>query len=283
MDSKISLFIMILLPLRVYAGTEPNIIPSTIIVRGIEMNFVIIGNPGNQGDTRVESMPYGCGKVDYIYRIGKYEISNVQWNAFVSTAGAPKGEPNVAYDQSAKYTDNQQPVNNVSWYEAAQFCNYLTSGDKSLGAYHLGSDGSISVDRFEAVYIYGTVYVLPTEDEWYKAAYFKPDGSGYSLYSNGQDTITNPDEGWNYLGGEYSVPWKVSAGTQEQNGTFNMMGNVWEWNETITGSTRGLRGGSCLSNSVDLASLDWFYYNRRVYPPSYEYQDVGFRVVEIEW
>lgn len=109
----------------------------------------------------------------------------------------------------------------ISWYEAAQFCNYLTSGNKSLGAYHLGEDGSITVDRDSAISDYGVIYVLPTENEWSKAAYYKPDGSGYSTFANGEESIPPPDNGWNYYGGAYNAPWDVGTGAMEQNGTFD--------------------------------------------------------------
>jgi hypothetical protein len=46
-------------------------------------------------------------------------------------------------------------------------------------------------------------------------------------------------------------PWDVGSGSEELNGTFDMMGNVWEWTECplIQGeythdSERNLRGGS---------------------------------------
>ncbi|MHB9069651.1 MAG: formylglycine-generating enzyme family protein [Sedimentisphaerales bacterium] len=212
---------------------------SAEIIRGINIDFVTIGNANNSADTT------GYGAVGYNYRIGKYEVTNAQWGAFTAAVGAPTGNPPEAYNTDAQFTGAQQPTNNVSWYEAAQFCNYLTSGNKSLGAYLLGTNGSITVDRASAISAYGTVYVIPTEDEWQKAAYFKPEGYGYSLYANGLNTIPAADNGWNYYGGSYGTPWNVGTGTQEQNGTFDMMGNVFEWNETLeSGSSRILRGGS---------------------------------------
>ncbi len=149
-------------------------------IRGIGMDFVTIGNPGNAADTQVMTADgtTGYGSVGYNYRIGKYEVTAAQWQTINTAAGI--GNP-------GNWSGNQ-PVAGISWYDAAQFCNYLTSGNKYSGAYKFDISGNfLSIDRASSISTYGTTYVIPTEDEWYKAAYFKPDGSGYSLYANGTD------------------------------------------------------------------------------------------------
>ena len=243
---------------------------SADFVDDIGMEFVTIGNAGNAADTT------GYGAVGYNYSIGKYEVTNAQWNTFVSEAGAPTGNPSNAYDESAAY-GIQQPTNHVSWYEAAQFCNYLTSGDKSQGAYQFDNGDFTGIDRDSAISTYGTAYVIPTEDEWYKAAYCKPDDSGYSTYANGLDTIPVADNGWNYIGGSYSSPWNVGTGAEEQNGTFDMMGNVWEWNETwIPHTYRGVRGGA-----YDLVNSTLSSSYRATDIPNVEGEYLGFRIASV--
>ena len=160
----------------------------------------------------------------------------------------------------------------VSWYETAQFCNYLTSGDKSLGAYLFSNGDFTGIDRDSAVSAYGIAYVIPTEDEWYKAAYYKPDGSGYSLYASGTNTAPTAGDESNY-GSVNSAPWDVGTGAEEQNGTFDMMGNVNEW----IGSGYVFRGGSYgNSNSSYLASS-----YRNGYSPAGEDDVMGFRVASV--
>lgn len=259
-------------------------IASAELVQGIYIDFATIGTPGNPGDTRTDcpdcAEPYGCGAVDYVYRIGQYEVTNAQWYDFVSAAGAPIGNPSTAYDDSPYWAGDNIPTTGVSWYEAAQFCNYLTSGDKSQGAYLFSGNNSNpgdfeGIDRDSAVSTYGVVYVLPTEDEWYKAAYYT--GSGYSTYANGTDTAPIEDLDSNYGWESGAHPWDVGDGTMEQNGTFDMMGSVWEWNETlIAGSSRGLRGGSYIGLVSYLSSSYRYSYH-----PYNVNLNIGFRVASV--
>jgi sulfatase modifying factor 1 len=238
-------------------------------IRGINIDFVPIGHAGNGTDPATGNL---YGAVSSSYRIGKYEITAAQWQTINTAAGIG----------DSGYWSGNQPVADISWYEAAQFCNYLTSGDKSLGAYQLGTNGSITINRAAAVSTYGTAYVIPTENEWYKAAYFKPDASGYSLYANGTSTLPVAGVNSNY-DNVIGSPWDKTNGTPEQNGTFDMMGNVWEWNETlIVGSSRGIRGG--MYGGYDFGA-DFFASSYRdssdSVPLYYEYPNLGFRVATI--
>jgi formylglycine-generating enzyme required for sulfatase activity len=252
-------------------------IASADTIRGIDINFVTIGNADNTADSG------GRGSVAYNYRIGKYEVTNTQWNGFVSLSGGKPTGSDPGYSNDAYFTGAQQPANCISWYEATQFCNYLTSGDKSKGAYQFSGDNTdpcsfLGIDRTAAQTIYGIIYVLPTEDEWYKAAYYKPDASGYSLYANGTSTapIAGVDTNYDNVIGQ---PWNIDTGTMEQNGTFNMMGNVWEWDETLVGpefNLRGLNGGSITYSSAALKSTAVYGAS-----PENDSADFGFRIVSV--
>jgi formylglycine-generating enzyme required for sulfatase activity len=238
-----------------------NVASADTIQGIIDMEFVTIGNAGNAGDTR------GYGAVDHAYRIGKYEVTAAQWQTINTAAGIG----------DSGYWSGNQPVASISWYDAAQFCNYLTSGNKYSGAYKFDNSGNFQgIDRVSSISTYGTTYVIPTEDEWYKAAYFKPDGSGYSLYANGTSTAPVAGVNSNY---DWAIgsPWTITNGIPEQNGTFDMMGNVWEWNETLFyGSYRGIRGGSYNDYGYGLESSKWI----SIYPNDENSID-GFRVASI--
>jgi formylglycine-generating enzyme required for sulfatase activity len=233
----------------------------------INMDFVDIGYIGNSPDS-----PSGYGAVDYNYRIGKYEVMASQWAAVITA------DSNVG---NAGSWSGAQPTASSSWYEAARFCNWLTTGDAYTGIYQF--DGSGVLTGYDRTYRNGNgvAYVLPSEDEWYKAAYYT--GSDYSLYANGTDTAPGLETDANYggTGGTYAGPWAVGTGTEEQNKTFDMMGNVWEWTEGaddgVLDDDIAFWGGAYNSTSLSkLQSGD----------PSFDAPDtvhpaVGFRVAAI--
>ena len=254
----------------VLAGTMMNAEAITIAHGGdsVDIEFVDIGNVGNTGDTAVA----GYGAVDYEYSIGKFEVTADQWAAVIAADSVVGNAGNWS---------GSQPTASSSWYEAAKFANWLTSGDALQGAYGFSNATTFTgVDRATALTTYGTIYVLPTEDEWYKAAYLKSDGSGYTLYATG-DSVPTAGTDANYNGAN-TAPWNVGSGSVENNGTYDMGGNVWEWGESAFsggeptgGESRVLRGGIwgdrfLLKSSGQGATL-----------PDNETNNLGFRVASV--
>ncbi|NQU26237.1 MAG: formylglycine-generating enzyme family protein [Candidatus Nealsonbacteria bacterium] len=238
----------------------------------ITMDFVSVGNTDNVADDT------GYGAVDYSYNIGKYEVTENQWDAVSGIAG------DLLEDSG--YWSGDQPVAAISWYEAAMFCNWLTSGDVTDGAYTINGSGEVTeIDRDSAVSTYGTTYVIPTENEWYKAAFYDGGTSTYYNYPTGSDLVPdgidyNGDATFDALfndGYRQGHPNDVDiAGVLSPYGTMGQGGNVWEWNETPIGSSRGLRGGNWHYNSDTLHAS-----YRYGYTPTYEYYSVGFRVASV--
>lgn len=230
--------------------------------------FLTIPNPGNAADPRIMSdRTTNYGAVSYLYSIAPYAVSNAQWETF-------------SPGHLSKYDGGNKPVQNISWDQAAQYCNWLTSGNKFGGAYLFDQAGTfLSIDRQAALDTYGTIFVIPTEDEWHKAAFYNPQSDSFQLYATPSDTppVAETDAMFaqDY---PYGGPWSVGAGSQELNGTFNMMGNVWEWTETSIGAYRVLRGGAYDTQNVSHLSAS---YRHCIAVPTGEYDNVGFRVAMI--
>ena len=195
-------------------------------------------------------------------------------------------------------------MNYVSWYDAARFANWLQNGQPTGaqgpdttedGAYDM-SLGSSVVRKADAR------VVLPTEDEWYKAAYYKGGGTdaGYWLYPTQSNAAPEPESppGSGSLGGSanyrddyyiyhhgtgyidetyYTMPVGAYTDTEGPYGTYDQAGNVWEWNETSTRSRRVMRGSSFNTwHSSFLRGLA-----TSSLPPTDEVISVGFRVAYI--
>ena len=247
----------------------------------VDLEFVDIGSVGNAGQTYVDSRgnTQTHGAVDYEYSIGKFAITADQWAVVAGFDALVENTSNDSWTGS-------QPTANTSWYEAVKFANWLTSGNALQGAYTFsgtsGADNTFTgVDRATALTTYGTIYVLPSEDEWYKAAYFKSDGSGYTTYAIGDGLpVEGTDANYNNAN---TAPWDVGSGTAENNGTYDMGGNLYEWGESAfdgtlddLGENRILRGGFWTSDSSFLLSSD-----RNFNVPRQEIYAYGFRVASI--
>ncbi|HPS56426.1 MAG TPA: SUMF1/EgtB/PvdO family nonheme iron enzyme, partial [Sedimentisphaerales bacterium] len=85
----------------------------------------------------------GYGIVNNDYRMGTFEITNNQWTKFVNSYGMPIGDPSDAYDHESKFTGVNVPTDCVSWYEAAQFVNWLNTSTGHQAAYKFtGTQGT---------------------------------------------------------------------------------------------------------------------------------------------
>ena len=265
------------------------------------IDFVpISGDAGDLGSWSAGSDYTFTGVNRSTYRMGTFEITNDQWTKFTNSLYVPvTGDPADAYNEDPFWTGTNVPTNNTSWYEAAQFVNWLNTSKGYQAAYKFtGTQGQsdYALDTWSAAEAYGgtnlyrhkdAMYYLPTEDEWIKAAYWN--GTSLLAYATKPgDTVHQGDgvsgTGWNYYASGYATdpygPWDVGSGSEELNGTYDMMGNVWEWMESPyndpsygTDARRGLRGGSYGNDVYEIAS------SHRGNPrPQWEYYDFGFRV-----
>jgi formylglycine-generating enzyme required for sulfatase activity len=296
--------------------------------------MVTVGNAGNAPDRRYDAN--GFGAVSYTYRMGKFEVTAGQYAAFLNAVAKMDGYGlyNTNMDtgvnsyacniqrsgSSGSYTYSvdpnwaNRPVNYVSWGDAARFANWLTNAQPTGpqdanttedGSYYL--NGATDNPGLQAVtrktVAEGGRYYIPTEDEWYKAAYHKNDGvtGNYWDYPTGSDSVPaqvliDPDAGNNanyYIyDGYFTVGypyWRTEIGEFENSespyGTFDQGGNVLEWDEAIVafpegeqpGACRVLRGGSYNYAPGGLKALSRY----TMYTPITEASFIGFRVSEV--
>jgi formylglycine-generating enzyme required for sulfatase activity len=244
-----------------------------------------VGNPGNAPDPATGSL---YGAVDYNYNIGTYDVTNSQYVEFLNSndpSGAntlglynsnmsndPYGGINYSSGAAdgSKYTaisgDGNHPVNFVTWYDAIRFANWLdngqVAGSTETGAYTLLDGTPTPSNGLSITRNPGATVFLPSESEWYKAAYYNPATGSYYQYptsSNTFPTASSPTATPNSANYNTVVDNLTGVGayigTTSSYGAFDMGGNVFQWNEAlIIGLARCVRGGSFLDGRDQMLS-----------------------------
>jgi hypothetical protein len=272
----------------------------------VQIDFVIVGDPGNPADTDVVTCcdasqgTTGYGSVDYLYRIAKYELTNTQYAEFLNAVA--KSDPNLLYNAfqasfgitrsgasgnfSYQVTPGweQRPAHFVNFFDGARFANWLHNGQPlgfqdatttEDGAYTLLGLNPLGVPRND-----GALYFVPSDDEWYKAAYWDPDLQVYYNYPTGSNTPPSADipdgppppaNTANYWAGPPGPfdpafacdivspcePTDVGAYVNSPSpfGTFDQGGNLFELTEAVNESGHVIRGGYYLRRVGDLSTV----------------------------
>ncbi|MGA3052234.1 MAG: SUMF1/EgtB/PvdO family nonheme iron enzyme [Chitinispirillaceae bacterium] len=251
----------------------------------------------------MDSIPSGTFQMgDTSADVGAIPVHNVTLGAFaISQTPVTQAQYDAVMGNNPSYFDsgNAWPVEQVSWYNAALFCNALSK---------------LSVPPKDTVYVYGdrrmdsTVvidytkngYRLPTEAEYeyacragtttdyYWGRNYPPDSTADTLALDSNAVWANNSNG---------TTRPVMTRKPNAFGLYDMSGDVWEWcndwfgsyNDTSqtnpTGATIGsfpggnkrvLRGGSWSLN-VSASTLCSAYRNST--NPYHAYSNIGFRVV----
>jgi sulfatase modifying factor 1 len=272
--------------------------------RAVTIQWSPVGHPGNRADTNPRSH---YGAVGYAYNIGTYDVTNSQFEEFLN-AKDPTGANtlglyspfmagwginyNAANANGSKYGlisgDGNRPVNFVTWYDAIRFANWLNNGqgngDTETGAYTLLGGTPTPSNGPSITRNVGASVFLPSEDEWYKAAYNIPGTNSYYQYPTNTNFIpiasvpTSTPNSVNYDNVmSHLTDVGAYSGTTSPYGAFDMGGNVFQWNEAlVVPMDRGLRGGSFVSNQGYLLSD-----GRGSADAEFDDYPVGFRVASV--
>lgn len=252
---------------------------------------VPVGDPGNAADST------GYGAVAYSYKIGKFEVTNAEYCEFLNAVA--KADSHELYDgrmagefggiirsgssgefkYATKADGIKKPVSYVTWESCIRYANWLSNGrgkgGTEDGPYAIKS-GFVTTPDHAALAARKTItWVIASENEWYKAAYYDPkkDASGgYWRYAlkGGSAPECNINTRTISIVGSYR-----SAASAY--GTFDQNGNMWEYNETRSGGKVGLRGGSHYHNDHDAYLLS----STRYEVLSAKWPNYGFRVVAL--
>lgn len=208
------------------------------------------------------------------FYIFKYEVTNSQYQAFVSATG----HHNSSGIYNAHFNSPNQPVVNVTWNDAQAFCAWVGGRLPTEAEWEKATRGTEG-------------FVYPWGDIWDAAKLRSGDGVAQQSFS----TI----EEWNLWKQQYMKNWPgdkpAEVGSFPQGaspyGVMDMAGNVWEWvadwydasyyqhspgsnpKGPETGDLKVLRGGAW--DTATPVNYSWF--RQKFMPPSGGRTVTGFR------
>ena len=203
--------------------------------------------------------------------ISSHEVTVAEYRRFRKQQGI---------DRNVAPTDDC-PVHWVSWYAAAEYCNWLSKQEgvpEDQWVYQPNASGQYADGmriKENSSDLLG--YRLPTEAEWESACRAGASGS----YCFGEPLNLLKHYGW-YGANSSGRSYSVESLLPNEAGLFDLLGNVQEWTQSPyngpmspvnTGNVRVLRGGSLYDQPSVMRSANW---NTDV--PTYQLTFYGFRV-----
>ncbi|MBC8127787.1 MAG: SUMF1/EgtB/PvdO family nonheme iron enzyme [Gloeobacteraceae cyanobacterium ES-bin-144] len=291
----------------------------------VNITYVTIKNGGNANDP-ASGLIGGAdpiyGAVAKTYKIAKNETTIAQYAEFLNavaktdtyslyhaqmTDGCINGISQSGASGNFTYSVNpgseNKPITYVCWFDAARFCNWLhngqpvgtqTAGTTESGAYTLnGAMTGRKIPKNSKAKVW-----IPSENEWYKAAYYDPNKGGagvggYWLYPNQCDAMTTNDIGVvgaanhsdanGYATHTDSTKWGITdvgaygLNSDSAYGTNDQAGNVMEWSDTaLPIGTCKVRGGAW-----DFREREMRASYRTEFEPTFHTRSLGFRVASV--
>jgi formylglycine-generating enzyme required for sulfatase activity len=207
------------------------------------------------------------------FSMGKYEVTQKEYQALMGT-------------NPSRFKGDNLPVEQVSWYDAVNYCNARSRNEGLTPAYTV-SGTNVTWNHS------ANGYRLPTEAEWEyacRAGTTTPFSTGSNITTNQANYAGDYPYNGNAAGTYRGTTTEVGSFAANSWGLHDMHGNVWEWcwdwygdyasgNQTdpmgaSSGSDRVFRGGSWSHNGQYLRSA-YRYHNT----PSSRGIGIGFRLL----
>lgn len=167
-------------------------------------NYVTVGDTSNTADST------GYGAVSYTYQINRYLLTNTEYCVFLNAVaqsdpyklyssqmstervgGINRSGSSGSFTYSVKNNMGNKPAYFLSWFSLARYCNWLHNnyGSTETGAYTLNGALTGIINKNN-----NANYYIPTENEWYKAAYYKGGSSnaGYWGFATQSNRVPTP-------------------------------------------------------------------------------------------
>ncbi|MEC8215177.1 MAG: Ig-like domain-containing protein [Cyanobacteriota bacterium] len=246
---------------------------------------------------------------DYDFYMGTYEVTNAQYAQFLNSVASV--DDYYLYDKKMGATDLDQglggitrdgesgdysysvvpelanyPVTYVSFWDAARYVNWLSTGSTEKGVYTMmpkqDDNKNEPIQRNQDAFDDGA-FALPSHAEWLKAGLYSS-ASDPTLYAFPTQSDSIDVEQANIEGSSFSGLAPVgSFDHPSPHGTYDQAGNAWEWLDDLSEfeqsglPARFRKGGSFLHpvNRNSMSSMS----PGKPRAASDQGSDWGFRVV----
>jgi formylglycine-generating enzyme required for sulfatase activity len=270
--------------LRTAGGVQNH--ASSVYVDFMEMVWIpagsfTMGSPVSEENRFDDEGPQHTVTLTGGFYMGKYTVTQSQYQAVTGTN--PSGFKTAPAGENAA----KLPVEQVTWYDAVEFCNKLSQLEGLTPVYTISGRTPATGYPIKSATVTAVLsaagYRLPTEAQWEYAC-----RAGTSTVYNTGTSISN-NTGW-YNANSMNTTHEVGKKSANARGLYDMHGNVWEWcgdwfgnyssgtqtNPTgvSSGLTRVTRGGSWYSSPQGVRSAC-----RNGDTPSGQFANLGFRVV----
>jgi formylglycine-generating enzyme required for sulfatase activity len=153
------------------------------------------------------------------YAIMTKPVTVAQWQGFL------KDRPAVPRDFLKRYSPEAGgPIIGVSWFAAAQYCNWLSEKEGIPKEQWCYPDKIEEGMKPFPDYLRRTGYRLPSEAEWEYAC--RAEASSTRSYGAAAELL--PRYSWNQANSQ-ARSWPVGQKRPNDFGLFDMHGNVWQW------------------------------------------------------
>jgi formylglycine-generating enzyme required for sulfatase activity/tRNA A-37 threonylcarbamoyl transferase component Bud32 len=197
----------------------------TMVLVGGRVEFLMGSPPDEPG--RDEDEVQHRRRLDRHYALAAKPVTVAQFQRFLHA------NPQVRHADTSRYSPQPDcPAVSVTWYEAAQYCRWLSEQEgvpKDQMCYppveviEQSKDGRTPL-RLPPDYLSRTGYRLPTEAEWEYACR----AGAVTAYAYGGSAALLDRYGWN-LQNAGDRTWPVGQKRPNDLGIFDMHGNAWEW------------------------------------------------------
>ena len=292
--------------LRAFASCVALFVASLAATSQAATVFKDVGDAGNPAQS--SGVNAGLGSVAYNFKMGATEVTTTEYAEFLNEKaktdnfslynpamtgiGITRTGISGSFQYNVTASLANRPIAYTSYFDAARYVNWLTNGKGSWstesGTYTITGTGSSTTVGPRATNPTSTMFVLPNQNEWYKAAFYNATLNTYSTWQvadsqpgvtpvAGQPTGTSRTVNMNNVRTQ-----TTNVGAYALNdtfyGMFDMLGNVAEWSENQSGTNARVWSGS-FGNSINASQ--WGSASQQFRARTYEAVGQGFRVGQI--